>query len=102
MWRRARSKPASTAVTVVDVPITGLRAASSPTTLGTATFFTATIGDGTNATYVWDFGDGDTGSGATVTHIYVALGAYTATVTATNGAGSVSAANGHLYRLGEG
>ncbi len=38
-------------------------------------------------TYEWSFGDGAYDSGITVTHAYAAAGAYTVTVTATNGCG---------------
>ena len=86
------SASAATAVTVVDVPITGLTAAGSPTKLDTATYFTATISGGTNVTYVWSFGDGGIGSGANPTHTYAAVGSYTAIVTATNSLSSASAA----------
>ncbi|MBI3732729.1 MAG: PKD domain-containing protein, partial [Chloroflexi bacterium] len=73
-------------------PVSGLAAAnSSPTTISGSTAFTATITGGTNVTYAWNFGDGQTGSGATATHTYAAVGMYTATVTATNSAGSVTA-----------
>jgi hypothetical protein len=74
------------------VPVEGLTAANdSPTVLGEPTFFTATISAGTNVTYAWDFGDGAVGSGATVAHTYAAVGEYTAVVTATNTAGTVTA-----------
>ncbi|HTP11094.1 MAG TPA: PKD domain-containing protein, partial [Anaerolineae bacterium] len=83
---------ASTNASIVDVPISGLTATnSSPTVLGNSTAFTAAISGGTNATYAWNFGDGSTGSGANASHIYAAIGAYTATVTATNTSGSVIA-----------
>jgi len=36
-------------------------------------------------TYSWDFGDGDTGSGVTTTHTYLAEGVYTATLTVSDG-----------------
>lgn len=76
-------------VEVRDVPIAGLSAtAASPIAVGATTNLTATITDGTNVTYRWSFGDGATDSGATVTHAYVAVGTYTATVTATNGVNS--------------
>jgi predicted outer membrane repeat protein len=76
----------------VPTPITGLSVSnSSPTELGSLTFFTATA-NGTAITYDWDFGDGMTGgSGATTNHQYAAIGAYTATVTATNSISTVVA-----------
>lgn len=71
-----------------DVPITGLSAINdSPTALGDMTALTATIATGTNVTYTWDLGDGDSDIGAAVAHQYPAVGTYTATVTATNSAG---------------
>jgi beta-glucosidase len=77
---------------VTDTAIAGLTAAnSSPTGLTNATFFTATINAGSNVTYQWNFGDGQTGSGATAIHTYAAAGIYTAIVTATNSAGSLPA-----------
>ena len=83
---------ATTAVTITDVPISGLSAANdSPTRVGNVTHLTATLSAGTNVTYAWNFGDGVLGSGATTSHIYPAVGTYTATVTATNSAGSVVA-----------
>jgi PKD repeat protein len=42
---------------------------------------------GSNITYTWDFGDGGTGNGESVTHVYATAGEYTATVTATNSLG---------------
>ena len=73
-------------INVVDfLPITGLSAAnSSPTLLGSATGFTATISAGNSVTYTWSFGDGQGGVGALTSHLYSASGFYTAVVTATN------------------
>ncbi len=83
---------ATTIVTITEVPITGLEATNdSPTTLGSPTALTATITAGSNVTYTWAFGDGTGGSGALVTHIYPAPGTYTATVTASNSAGQLTA-----------
>jgi PKD repeat protein len=77
---------------VTDTAISGLTAVnSSPTRLTDATFFTATISAGSNVSYQWNFGDGQTGSGVTTTHSYTASGAYTAIVTATNSVGTHAA-----------
>ena len=75
-----------------DVPITGLTAVNdSPTTLGNTTNLTATITAGTNVTYTWNFGDGNIGSGAIVSHTYEFAGTHTAVVTATNSVSTVTA-----------
>jgi uncharacterized repeat protein (TIGR01451 family) len=79
----------SVKVTVADVPISGLSAVNdSPTELGMATQFTASVSGGSSVDYDWSFGDGQVGSGANVAHTYAAIGTYTARVTATNGMGS--------------
>jgi len=77
----------------IDTPIAGLAAVNdSPTRLDTPTAFTATLDTGTNVSYTWDFGDSSLPQiGDMATHTYAALGVYTATVTASNGAGSVLA-----------
>lgn len=75
-----------------DAPIAGLHAAnSSPTRLGAATTFTATLTAGDLVAITWDFGDGSTGTGPVTAHTYAAEGTYTARVTATNSAGTASA-----------
>jgi len=55
--------------------------------LGTPTSFTASATDanGDAISYVWDFGDGSTGTGAQATHTYAAAGSYSARVTVTAG-----------------
>jgi len=83
------SATATTTVTVMDAPIAGLQAsANGPTNLGNPTTSTATVAGGTNVIYIWDFGDGTSGSGATVAHAYTQTGNYTASVTASNTRGS--------------
>ncbi len=44
--------------------------------------------EGPIASYAWDFGDGSTGSGATVSHPYSSAGSYPVTLTVTDGAGA--------------
>ncbi len=79
-------------VTVVDRPISGLQAFNdSPTILGDTTALWATVVTGTNITYQWAFGDGQSGAGDSVTHVYPAEGWYTAVVTASNSANSITA-----------
>jgi large repetitive protein len=88
----AGTATATTTVLVMEVPITGLTAANDgPTPLGGPTQFVATISGGTNVSYSWDFGDGASGSGATASHSYAAMGEYTAVVTASNAAGTATA-----------
>ncbi|MBU6352334.1 MAG: SUMF1/EgtB/PvdO family nonheme iron enzyme, partial [Chloroflexi bacterium] len=83
---------ASTQVSVIDRGITGLSAANSGTTrLASTTSFTATILDGSNVSYAWNFGDGTTGSGANASRAYASVGSYTAVVTAVNGVSQVVA-----------
>lgn len=78
-------------ITITDIPITGLVADNdSPALLGEVTTLNATVAGGTNVVYTWDFGDGETGSGQVVTHTYDHPGVYTAIVTASNSANSLS------------
>lgn len=44
--------------------------------------------DGTVASYAWNFGDGQTGTGPTAQHVYGAAGTYTATLTVTDNQGA--------------
>ncbi|HCT78272.1 MAG TPA: hypothetical protein DGT23_17185 [Micromonosporaceae bacterium] len=48
---------------------------------------TSTDPDGTIASYGWDFGDGTTGSGRTVTHTYARSGYYSVSLTVTDNSG---------------
>lgn len=44
--------------------------------------------EGPVASYAWDFGDGQSGTGATVSHPYASAGTYQVTLTVTDGAGA--------------
>ncbi|MFZ0545010.1 MAG: choice-of-anchor Q domain-containing protein [Candidatus Promineifilaceae bacterium] len=78
-------------VTIVVEPITGLSATNdSPTTFGDTTNLMASVASGDDVTYDWAFGDGQTGSGANVAHIYPGIDVYTAVVTATNSVSTVT------------
>jgi len=80
-------------ITITDLPIGGLVATNDgPTRLGSPTTLSASIQSGSGVSYAWDFGDGESGSGAVVTHTYLAPGTYTAKIIAGNTAGSVQAA----------
>ncbi len=88
----AASQLTATTEVVVGDAISGLTAANdSPTPLGELTHLTATITSGAGVSYLWDFGDGHDGGGASPSHTYAAVGSYTAVVTATNALGSATA-----------
>ena len=76
-----------------DVALTGVTANNnSPQLLFKPVAFTATVVAGSNPNFVWDFGDGEFGSGATTTHAfnkYPLGGTKVVTLTASNGAGPV-------------
>lgn len=68
-----------------EEPISGLLADNdSPTILGETTILSATILSGTNVLYAWGMGDGMSATGTVINHIYLQVGTFTATVTATN------------------
>lgn len=46
--------------------------------------------EGTIASYFWDFGDGTTQSGQTLTHVYAGAGTFTATLTVTDNQGATA------------
>ena len=86
----------STGVPPVNHPPTAV-ASANPTT-GPAPLAVAFSGtgstdpDGDPLTCAWSFGDGTSGSGATVSHTYAAAGTYTATLTVNDGRGGTHSA----------
>jgi uncharacterized repeat protein (TIGR01451 family) len=75
-------------ITVVERPISGTLTADndSPTFFGDTTTLSATVSEGTNVYYMWDFGDGETAvtQNRSIGHVYPALGEFEATVTVSN------------------
>src|SRR2546425_1277432 len=78
----------STSVTISDIAAT---AEVSPSTGGTTTTFTFTAsasgGSGSPYAFSWTFGDGTTGAGSPVSHVYSAGGSYSPFVTASDSLG---------------
>jgi PKD repeat protein len=68
----------------------GPTATPNPATVGQAVNFSVAATDG--ATYTWNFGDGTSGTGASVTHTYSPAGTYTAKVTIDSNFGTTSSA----------
>ncbi len=76
---------------VSEIAVSGLRATcDSITALGTTTHFHAEVDAGTSVQFFWDYGDGVTGLGSDVEHLYGTSGSYVVTVTATNSLNSIS------------
>jgi chitodextrinase len=82
-----------------DQPPVAGTVALSPSGLGLAgvtnfSFTAQGASDPENAplTYSWNFGDGGTGSGATVAHVYGAAGTFTVSLTVSDGTNEVAAA----------
>ncbi len=83
---------AEVTATVIERPIAVLTATNDgPTLLGGATHLRALATPADRVTYTWSLGDGTTAQGALVTHTYPTAGLFTATVTATNRLGSLTA-----------
>lgn len=84
-----------------ESPIGGLSInAPSGAIRNQAVQFTAEITSGTNISYTWDFGDGETGEGKSVTHTYPTPGLYVVTLTATNPLGQVETTKSIRIRYG--
>ena len=52
---------------------------------GLTVTFDAGHSSGAIASYLWDFGDGSTGTGKSTSHSYAVAGSYTVTLTVTDG-----------------
>src|SRR5690606_20268547 len=70
---------------VQPVAISGLNAThDGPVTSGRTINFVATVEAGSDIHFAWDFGDGATMEGATVSHAYTDPGNYDVVLTASN------------------
>ncbi len=80
---KGRLASASASVTINAPLLTVAVTASGSNEVGLAVNLTATASGGTQpyVSFIWDFGDGSTGSGNSVTHVYAAYGTYSVTVT---------------------
>ncbi len=85
----------STGATVNQPPTARASAAPSSGTAPLVVTFAGTgssDADGSIVSYAWNFGDGQTGSGMSVTHTYSAAGTYTARLTVTDNRGATASA----------
>ena len=82
----------STSVAISPAPSVIASANHAAAAPGSNVTFTAsaTGGPGTFTGYAWSFGDGTTGSGAQITHMYTQTGAFQTTVVVTDGNGATT------------
>ncbi len=83
----------SAQVTVATAPQPVVARAGGPYagTLGQTIAFSASGSSGPITNYLWTFGDGSSGQGVTMTHVYNAPGTYTATLTVVGSGGQQAA-----------
>ncbi|MFF2371801.1 PKD domain-containing protein [Agromyces sp. NPDC058110] len=83
---------ASHSVVAVNANVPPVAGFTATVAAQTVTFdsSTSTDSDGTIVDSAWDFGDGKTGTGANVSHLYGAAGTYDVTLTVTDNRGAVA------------
>ncbi|MDZ4341769.1 MAG: PKD domain-containing protein, partial [Candidatus Binatia bacterium] len=90
----AYSNIATVVIPASNQPPTAVMSAAPTTGVGplSVTFdgSGSTDPDGTIATWAWSFGDGTSGSGAMITHVYTAAGTYIPTLTVTDNGGATN------------
>ena len=80
-----------------QLPIASFTATPSSVTVGSSVAFSGAASsdpDGTIANYAWNFGDGTTASGVSVSKGYATVGTYTVTLKVTDNGGRRPAARG--------
>ncbi|HOU14003.1 MAG TPA: PKD domain-containing protein [Anaerolineae bacterium] len=90
-------------VTSVCIPVAGADYSVTPFVppAGVVLTFSGSVLQGSPPlTYAWDFGDGASGSGQTVTHTYAMSGTYSVVMTATNGCPSSDTVKRALLVIG--
>ena len=92
----AQSQPIQVTTTANQPPVASLSATPTSGEAPLAVNFVGTASadpDGSIVSYSWNFGDGDTGNGATTSHTYTAAGNYTASLTVFDEDGATSVDN---------
>ena len=94
---KGRLASASASITINAPPLTVAITTSGPNEVGLAVNLTATASGGTQpyVSFIWDFGDGSTGSGNSVAHAYTASGTYSVTVTVKDSARITATSSPH-------
>lgn len=75
---------------VYSVPATSLTASFTANCTGLSCSFDGSGSSGGVTSYTWDFGDGSSGSGTTVTHLFAAAGSYQVKLTVTGSGGQTA------------
>jgi PKD repeat protein len=94
LLQREWSNAAGGCVTQAPVPVASFAVYSSPATVGHAVAFNGSSSSpsaGAITSYRWEFGDGQTATGAEVTHTYESTGQFTVSLTVTNDSGASGA-----------
>ncbi|MCP4681711.1 MAG: PKD domain-containing protein [Desulfobacterales bacterium] len=89
---KKRTKVLEAGINLVPIVSISASATSGPPPLTVSFTGNATDRDGTITDYKWDFGDGTTGSGQTVSHIFTSPDTFLVTLTVTDNDGDTSSA----------